>query len=163
MLIIIMGVSGSGKSTIGLLLATELNIPFADADDFHPAENLNKMTGGEALTDDDRSGWLQKLNRLLKEASAKKGMVMACSALREGYRTALTQDIDEKVHWVFLHGENTLLEQRISERKGHFMPSTLLQSQLKTLEKPAYGIHIDVAQKPEKIVEIIINKIKNDK
>ena len=162
MLIIVMGVSGSGKSTIGLLLAQRLRLPFVDADDYHSKENVRKMTEGNALTDVDRLKWLQKLNKLLKEASKQKGIVMACSALKEDYRIALQQDLSQKIKWIFLHGTNSLLSQRIMDRKDHFMPAGLLESQLAILEKPGYGIHVNVEKSPDEIINIICNKLDDE-
>ncbi|MGI8893271.1 MAG: NADP-dependent phosphogluconate dehydrogenase [Bacteroidia bacterium] len=159
MLVIVMGVSGSGKSTIGLLLAERLHIPFTDADNYHSNANVSKMQGGEALSDEDRTLWLLQLNQILKEAAQSKGIVMACSALKEQYRKTIQKDIKDQIYWVFLHGANELLENRISKREGHFMPASLLQSQLKILEKPAYGIHVNVENTPEKIIETIIQNM----
>ena len=157
-----MGVSGSGKSTIGMLLANRLAVPFVDADDYHSEVNITKMGSGMALTDSDRNLWLLKLNSILQEAAISNGVVMACSALKEKYRKTLQQNLPEKIKWIFLHGTNQLLSKRLLGRKEHFMPADLLQSQLDILEKPDYGIHVDIKNKPEEIIEIICKKIYDE-
>jgi carbohydrate kinase (thermoresistant glucokinase family) len=150
--IYIMGVSGSGKTTIGLQLSAITGIPFFDGDDFHSTSNKEKMKSGIALTDDDREGWLYSINKLAKEEGTKKGAIIACSALKEKYRTILSEGIEKTVHWVFLQGDRSLISERIKTRKNHFMPESLLQSQFDALEIPRNAILIKIDKNPEEIV-----------
>ncbi|MDX5348722.1 MAG: NAD(P)-binding domain-containing protein, partial [Hymenobacteraceae bacterium] len=153
---IIMGVSGSGKSTVGKLLANALSLRFIDADDYHSRGSILKMTQGISLNDDDRRDWLLQLNQMLKQAEAKgEEVVMACSALKETYRQMLQQGVEQEVRWVFLHGSEEVLQNRIGSRTGHFMPKSLLETQLQTLEEPTYGLHLDIAQQPNQIINQI--------
>ena len=152
--IFIMGVSGVGKSTIGKLLANELGIPFYDGDDYHPKENISKMNAGEALNDDDRRPWLQSLNALAKTELNKNSCVIACSSLKRSYRNILNKDIETEVKWVFLYGDFDLIKQRC-EKRQHFMPSSLLQSQFETLEEPIEAIKTAITFEPEEIVSIV--------
>lgn len=154
----IMGVSGSGKTTIGSLLAKALHIPFYDGDDYHSEENVSKMAAGHPLTDTDRQGWLNRLNALAKENIAK-GAVIVCSALKESYRDVLSKSIETKVSWVFLKGSAILIRERLHKRKGHFMPSGLLQSQFNTLQIPDDGITIDIDATPKSILKDILARI----
>ncbi len=154
----IMGVSGSGKTTIGILLAKALHIPFYDGDDFHSKENVAKMASGHPLTDADRQGWLNRLNELAK-ANIQKGAVIVCSALKESYREVLTTSIESQVTWLFLKGSFKLINDRLHQRKGHFMPSGLLQSQFNTLELPDVALTFDIAPKPDIIVKEILSRI----
>ena len=130
-LIIVMGVSGCGKSTVGTALAAALGVPFRDGDDLHPVANVAKMAAGIALTDDDRMPWLALVGAEL--ATAPVGLVIACSALKEVYRRTILAAAPA-VHFVFLDGSRALLESRMQLRHGHFMPASLLDSQLSTLE-----------------------------
>lgn len=159
-IIFIMGVSGSGKTTVGELLAAKTGIPFFDADDFHSAANKEKMKAGHPLTDDDRKDWLQKINILAVEQMALQGAVIACSALKTEYRITLSNGI-KKPFWVFLNGSYEIIYQRISNRKGHYMPASLLQSQFESLEIPsdAFAVNTD-NNAPDEIVQLILNKIK---
>ena len=143
-----MGVSGVGKSTIGNLLSKELNIPFFDGDDYHPQENLLKMSNGIALNDDDRLGWLQTLNKLAINELNKNSCVIVCSALKESYRTILNKNIKSQTKWIFLHGTFNQIKERINQREGHFMSSDLLKSQFETLEEPRNSINIDISFRP---------------
>lgn len=155
----VMGVSGSGKTTVGQLLSQRINLPFFDADDFHSVENKAKMKAGIPLTDDDRVSWLIALNELASKQSDLSGAIIACSALREKYRSLLTKDLRAKVYWIVLKGEYDLLLKRMQARKGHYMPPGLLQSQLETMEYPAYGMHIDIDQSAEYLInQIMMNK-----
>ncbi|MEZ7495630.1 gluconokinase [Leeuwenhoekiella aequorea] len=158
-LIIVAGVSGSGKTTIGMQLSKKLDIPFEDADDYHPQANVEKMQNGSPLNDNDRKPWLQNLEKKLQEWNKDKGVVLACSALKESYREILEQH--EDIIWVFLDGSFELLKSRLDNRKGHYFSSKLLQSQLDTLEIPDYGIHVSVNQTIEAIVEEISSKINS--
>ncbi|AHM59196.1 6-phosphogluconate dehydrogenase [Flammeovirgaceae bacterium 311] len=156
-----MGVSGSGKSTVGEMLARELNLPFYDADDYHPVSNVTKMGNGIALTDQDRQEWLEELARSIVAWEQEGGAVLACSALKETYRITLQSIPHSLLQWIFLEGSRDLLMERIAARTGHYMPPTLLDSQLETLEKPAYGMHISIAPPPDIIVQEIVSKLKN--
>ena len=130
--LVVMGVSGSGKTTVGTALAAELGVPFVDADDLHPAENVARMAAGVPLTDDDRWPWLALVGERLAGADAT-GLVVACSALKRSYRDAIRQKAPE-VRFVFLDAGRALLESRVRDRPGHFMPASLLDSQLAALE-----------------------------
>ena len=130
-LLVVMGVSGSGKTTVGVALAAALGVPFRDADDLHPAANVAKMAAGIALTDDDRMPWLALVGAEL--AVEPEGLVIACSALKKAYRQAILAAAPS-VRFVFLDGSRELLESRVQFRRGHFMPASLLDSQLATLE-----------------------------
>ncbi|KAA3438425.1 gluconokinase [Rufibacter hautae] len=153
----VMGVSGSGKTTVGKLLAQELGFHFFDADDYHLAPSIEKMRSGIPLTDEDRSEWLVKLNGLLQEAEkAGQEIVLACSALKEKYRLVLQQNLKNELKITFLHGDPALLQSRLSARAGHFMPGTLLTSQLNTLEVPRNALSLDVVHSPEVLVQEII-------
>jgi len=131
LLLVVMGVSGSGKTTVGLALAADLGVPFRDADDLHPVANVAKMAAGIALTDEDRMPWLGLVGAEL--AVAPDGLVIACSALKQAYRRVILAAAPT-VGFVFLDGSRELLESRVRFRRGHFMPVSLLDSQLATLE-----------------------------
>lgn len=146
-----MGVSGSGKTTIGSLLAKELDWKFYDADDFHSASNKEKMKNGIPLTDDDRLGWLRDLQILIQ--SQTDSFVLACSALKETYRNLL--QTDEDVEFIYLKGTFEQIEMRLSERKNHYMPMTLLRSQFDALEEPKNRLTIDISHTPFEIIQII--------
>ena len=154
-----MGVSGSGKTTIGQLLSEKTGIPFFDGDDFHSAANKEKMKAGSPLTDADRQGWLQSLNKLAIEESVKQGAIIACSALKEKYRKLLSENLDDP-DWVFLKGSFELISHRIKNRTGHFMPPVLLQSQFDTLELPHSAIIVQIENEPEEITDNIIQLLK---
>lgn len=161
-IIFIMGVSGVGKSTIGEMLAEDLQISFFDGDDFHPESNVKKMTEGIALNDDDRLGWLQSLNDLAKEHVTKKqSCVIVCSALKKSYRDILNADIETKTEWVFLSGDYNLIKNRIDRRINHYMGSKLLQSQFDTLEEPKTAIKLDVTLSKITIIKNIKEHLMN--
>lgn len=159
MLLIIAGVSGTGKSTIGKLLADKLHIPFFDGDDFHPEANVQKMASGNALTDDDRKPWLESLAKELSSWENQNGAVLACSSLKESYRKILASQCKTKIYWVMLSGSAELLTERLESRQGHFMGSKLLQSQLDTLELPDYGLIIDIKPSINEIVSEVAKRI----
>lgn len=154
MVVVIMGVTGAGKTTIGRLLAEEVGWRFYDADDFHPPANVEKMRRGEPLNDLDRLGWLQDLNRLVSELLQKgQSAVLACSALKAAYRKYLL--IDDRVRLVYLRGDEALVRQRLAERRGHYMNPSLVDSQFATLEEPSEGIAVDIEPDPHDIVRNI--------
>jgi gluconokinase len=148
--IIVMGVSGCGKSTVGALLAQRLGVEFLDADEFHPPENVAKMASGAPLTDADRQPWLQRINAELRN---RENAVLACSALKESYRKVLAQDID--CRFVHLRGSIELIRSRLGQRQHRYMPASLLESQFATLEAPARAIDVDIAEPPWRCVEAI--------
>ena len=151
-----MGVTGSGKSTIGELLAKRLALTFYDGDDFHPAENVALMSKGIPLTDENRFPWLEAI-RVKIEACITEGTsaVFACSALKATYRTILTEGFPE-VLVIHLDGDSDTIAQRLAERSDHFMDPNLLQSQFDTLELPENALRVSVLASPEEIVEQIV-------
>ena len=157
--IYIMGVSGSGKSTIGKMLSERTGIPFFDGDDFHPKENIEKMASGQPLNDDDRSGWLDSLNNLANKEQANNGAIIACSALKKSYRDLLKNGLKEKCFFIFLNGDFETIKKRIENRGGHFMQSNLLKSQFNTLESPEDALVFDIEKDPSEIVNDILEKI----
>ncbi len=157
-LLVVMGVSGSGKTTVGIGLAAALGVPFRDADDLHPAANVAKMAAGIALTDVDRMPWLALVGAEL--AAAPDGLVIACSALKRMYRRAILAAAPA-VRFVFLDGSRELLESRVQFRRGHFMPASLLASQLATLEplaleEPGVTVPLDEHPTVSSIVALLV-------
>ncbi|MGN6584453.1 MAG: gluconokinase [Rhizobiaceae bacterium] len=135
--IIVMGVSSSGKSTVGAAVAEKLGVPFLEGDAFHPAANVEKMRQGIPLTDEDRWPWLDRVARELKAAARERGgAVVSCSALRRTYRDRLRATVGPELRFVFLQGDQATLSGRMRHRHGHFMPASLLASQFATLEPP---------------------------
>ena len=155
-----MGVSGCGKSTIGQLVSDRLNIPFFDGDDFHPQSNVDKMSNGIPLNDEDRYGWLLTLNKLAKETLEENSCVIVCSALKQSYREILSADIQNQTKWIHLAGSFDQILDRINKRENHYMQSNLLQSQFDILEQPQNALEINIDLKPEDIVEIIAKNIE---
>ena len=152
-----MGVSGSGKSTVGKLLSDRLNCPFYDADDFHPFSNIEKMSQGIPLEDSDRYPWLLQLEELIAESINKgKSGVLACSALKEKYRDIITGKNSQNITWVYLHGDYKTIYQRLQKRTDHFLNEDLLCSQFDTLEEPKNAVIIEVTTEPQEIVQQII-------
>ncbi|MFF1276854.1 gluconokinase [Streptomyces marokkonensis] len=152
--VVIMGVAGTGKTTIGPLLAARLDVPYAEGDDFHPPANIEKMTAGTPLTDDDRRPWLDAIGEWA-HGRAGHGGVVSCSALKRSYRDRLRAAAPGVV-FVHLTGDRALVEDRMSHRQGHFMPTALLDSQFATLqplEPDEAGVAVDVAGSPEEITE----------
>jgi gluconokinase len=150
-----MGVAGCGKTTIGKLLAQKLAWRFNDADEFHPAANVAKMSSGQPLNDADRAPWLQAINDHITDCLASDmGAVVTCSALKKTYREAIAVD-PARVKFVHLHGSRELLWERISSRVGHFMKPSMLDSQLATLEIPEDALTVDITTTPEVIVASI--------
>jgi carbohydrate kinase (thermoresistant glucokinase family) len=151
MIVVVMGVSGSGKSTVGRLLAERLRVPFVDADDFHSPQNIAKMARGTPLTDEDRAGWLETLAGLLSQ-KAEKGasVVLACSALKASHRSVLR--VSSEVRFLYLKGDYDRILDRLNQRSGHFMRPELLKSQFEALEEPEDGIVIDIDRSVAEIV-----------
>ena len=159
MIVVLMGVSGSGKTTIGALLATALKWRFYEGDDLHSAANRSKMTHGIALTDADRLPWLDRIRRLIDRCLADGvDAVIACSALKQSYREMMVSD-PKQVRLVYLKGSRKLIKARLGKRKGHFMPSSLLPSQFEALEEPRDALTIEVANTPAQIVDTIRKKL----
>ena len=152
MVIVLMGVAGSGKTTVGLVLAAALGWGFRDADEFHPPANVEKMSRGIPLTDRDRTPWLAAIRAHIEERLARgENAVVTCSALKEKYRAALLAD-PARVKLVFLAGDIELIAERMRARLGHFMKPEMLQSQFADLEPPRDALTVDVAQAPDAIV-----------
>jgi gluconokinase len=159
LVIVLMGVAGSGKTTIGRLLATELGWNFYEGDDFHSASNVEKMARGVALADVDRQPWLEALRKLIVEILVRaESAVIACSALKKSYRDLLL--VDGRVKLVYLKGDIGLLRERLRRRSGHFMPAALLPSQFEALEEPENAIYADASLSPNAIVMSIRAQLK---
>ena len=152
-----MGVSACGKSTIAEHLAQIQGLPFLDADDFPPKSNVDKMASGQALNDEDRTPWLEILNGEMQKLSQGKGGVLACSALKIKYRLTIEKNL--KIQWIYLKGSFELLKARIESREDHFMPVSLLTSQLETLEEPPLAENCWVVE-IDNTIESINNTIK---
>ena len=161
MVVILMGVSGSGKTTIGTLLAQRTGTVFADADDYHPPANKQKMAAGQPLNDDDREPWLEELNRILRGwHDSGTGGIMACSALKEKYRETLSAGLPkESFAFVLLDGSRELIASRLAARHHEFMSSKLLDSQFATLETPSDAFCVVNDQSPAKVVDEILQHI----
>ncbi|SRR5579875_207029 len=152
MIVIVMGVAGSGKSTVGSLLASELGWPFVDADQLHPPASVAKMAGGTPLDDADRLPWLQAIRaRIARCLAERQSAVFACSALKQSYRDMLRAGAGA-VCFVYLRGHYGLFAERMSVRPNHFMKSELLASQFETLEEPADALAVDAARTPAEVV-----------
>lgn len=162
MIVIVMGVSGCGKTTVARELSKRLKLPFFDADSYHPQENIDKMSGGTPLNDEDRASWLEILSSNLQQWEEDKGAVLACSALKEKYRKTLSTNL-QQLHWVYLDGSYELIMNRINQRTGHYMSGKLLKSQFEALEIPQYGIHVDIDRSPKEIVDQIITNMESKK
>jgi carbohydrate kinase (thermoresistant glucokinase family) len=159
---VVMGVSGSGKTTIGKQVATKLGVDFAEGDDFHPEANVAKMRRGEPLNDEDRWPWLRAIARRIDQVrSQRRGLVVACSALKRAYRDILIGGRDD-VHLVYLSGSRELIGERVSGRKHEYMPASLLPSQFAALEEPGpdeRAITVDVAKPAEQTADEIARAI----
>jgi gluconokinase len=163
LILIVMGVSGCGKTTIGSLLAKELAIKFYDGDEFHPPDNISKMTRGIPLSDSDREEWLDGLRSLIiSQIKKKEPIVLACSALKQSYRNYL-QVSPLKTKFIFLKGDYKLISDRMTYRQNHYMKPSMLRSQFDTLEEPDDAITIDIADPPEVIIENILMSLGIDK
>ena len=161
-MVVVMGVSGCGKSTVGRALADALGVDFVEGDALHPPRNVQLMAAGTPLTDDDRLSWLQALAARLAEAHAARcGLVVSCSALKRAYRDVLRTGVPG-LRFVHLRGDASLLEQRLRTRVGHYMPASLLQSQLDTLEPPGPdedAITMDITEPAERIVDALRDQL----
>jgi gluconokinase len=156
--VVVMGVSGTGKTTVGQALSDALGLPFVEGDELHPASNVEKMAAGIPLTDADRAPWLD-----LIAAELHRPVVVACSALKRAYRDRLRRDAPD-LTLVYLHGSRELLAERMGGRRGHFMPTTLLDSQLATLEPPMpdeKAVAVDVVLTPAEIVAEVVAGLQN--
>lgn len=159
MLVVVMGVAGSGKTTVGILLATALRCRFVDGDDLHPGANVARMRRGIPLTDEDRAPWLAAVHAALREARERgESIVVACSALRQSYRDTITGELP--VEWVYLKGSAELIGKRLLRRTHHFMKADLLASQLAALEEPTDALVMDVTRPPRVIVEQILSELR---
>lgn len=156
-----MGVSGSGKTTIGTLLAKRVGAIFADADDYHSPENKAKMAAGIPLTDEDRAPWLQTLNRLMRDWAAKgQPGVLACSALKAAYRETLSEGIEaSQIAFVWLDGSKEMIAARLAARQHTYMNPKLLDSQIATLEPPVGALRVVNDRPPEKVVDEILSQV----
>ncbi len=158
MFIVLMGVSGSGKTTVGRMLAKELGWRYFDADDFHPRANVEKMSAGIPLDDADRISWLEALGDLIRRSLERREPgVLACSALKRSYREYLL--IDEAVRLIHLRGDYSLIQKRLGERHGHFMNPSPLESQFAALEEPDAATHFRIDRPPGEIVEAIRGRL----
>jgi gluconokinase len=156
MVIVLMGVAGSGKSSVGEALARVLGWPFRDADDFHPARNREKMRRGIPLDDNDRRPWLEAIRAsIVQSLNARENVIYACSALKQSYRQLLAADAEE-VKFVYLKGPPGLIAERLANRQGHFFNPALLQSQFDDLEEPQGVLEVDISLPPEVIANSII-------
>lgn len=159
--IILMGVSGSGKSTLGLELAREIGWPFYDGDEFHPPQNIAKMTAGEPLDDQDRQPWLKALNQLIRDKlQAGQSLVLACSALKRSYRQMLRKGVPDQVEFVFLQGEYDLIQERMNARPDHYMAPAMLSSQFDALEVPQKALILEISRPAEELVAEIIKVLE---
>lgn len=160
MVLVLMGVSGSGKTTIGERLAADLGWKFVEGDDYHPPENVEKMRSGTPLTDADRRPWLRALRTRI-DAACETGedLVVACSALKDEYREYLERDDPACVRYVYLRGSEELIRKRLESRKGHFMNPALLRSQFAALEPPEGEVAVDVAPPPDVVAMDIRRKL----
>jgi gluconokinase len=160
MVLVLMGVSGSGKTTIGKILAEQLQWSFVEADDYHPAANVEKMHRGTPLTDADRRPWLDALRQRVDAACDHgENVVLACSALKHAYQEYLERDDPACVSYVHLKGSEELIRKRLAARKGHFMNPTLLHSQFEIMEPPADAIEVDITPSPDAIAAEIRRKL----
>jgi len=160
MVIVLMGVSGSGKTVVGKALAADLEWTFVEGDDFHPPANVEKMRSGVPLNDEDRRPWLKALRARAEEACERgENLIMACSALKDAYRDFLEQHNPACVDFVYLNGSEELIRQRLEKREGHFMSPELLRSQLDTIEPPEDALQVDIAPTPARIAAEIRRKL----
>ncbi|EPX60043.1 Gluconokinase [Cystobacter fuscus DSM 2262] len=156
MVVIVMGVAGAGKTTVGTRLARVLGWSFRDADEFHSAESIAKMAAGGALTDAERAPWLERMRQVVQRAlESGEGLVLACSALKSAYRERLTVE-PARQRWVYLHASREVLAQRLSSRRDHFMPPSQLDNQLAVLEEPEGVCSVEVSVPPDEVVARVL-------
>ena len=158
MIVVVMGVAGSGKTTVGTMLAGALGCAFLDADSLHPATNIEKMRRGIPLTDADRRPWLAAVHAGIRESFGRsQDLVVACSALKQEYRAVLADGVP--ITWIYLKGSETLFRSRLGDREGHFVPVALLDSQLRALEEPSGAIVVDAARPVAEIVRQVLPRL----
>ena len=160
--IVLMGVAGVGKTTIGLALSKAVGIPFFDGDDYHSSSNRDKMSAGIALSDEDRTHWLLALQALIDSSLKSSSCIIACSALKKAHRAILEKN-SNSIRFVYLQGNKKLIEQRLENRIGHYFPASLLASQLDTLEPPENAFTVSITESPSAIVELIMKTVLNQK
>jgi gluconokinase len=160
MIVILMGVSGAGKTTIGQILSDKLGWPLFDADEFHSAASIEKMRSGIPLEDADRWPWLDRMNAMIRQKEARgESVLLACSALKQAYRDRLAKSTAE-VRWVYLKGGFELIRQRLEARKGHYMKAGLLESQFATLEEPRDALSFGIEDSPDAIADAILRRLQ---
>lgn len=161
-IIFVMGVSGSGKSTVGQLVANKLSMPFIDADDHHLPSSIEKMAQGIPLSDSDRMPWLTAINKLaIEHLGSGSGVVIACSALKKKYRDQLNQSVEANVNWVYLKGDYDLIFERMKTRSDHFMGASMLKSQFEILQEPEHAITVDIAASLSNVVDSAVAALTN--
>lgn len=159
MILVLMGVSGSGKTTVGKILAERLGWSFVEGDDFHTPSNIAKLHAGIPLNDDDRAPWLAALEQRIDEARERgESLVLACSALKHRYQAYLRHDRDD-IHYVWLEGSEELIRERLKGRKGHFMNPSLLDSQFQTLEPPDGALRVEIGPPAEDVADEILRRL----
>ena len=161
MVIVLMGVSGSGKTTIGNMLSERTGIPFFDGDNFHPDINIRKMTEGIPLTDRNRMSWIEEIANFMN-SSGEKHKILACSALNRFIRTLIIKKIKEPCYFIFLKGSYALIKKRMDKRVKHYMKSSMLASQFETLEEPVNALVISIEKSPALICDAIYNAMRGD-
>lgn len=161
MVIILMGVSGCGKTTIGKLLSKKTGIPFFDGDDFHPEDNVRKMAEGNPLTDSDRVAWIRQIADCINNMPSRH-KILGCSALSKYIRTLIKKDIEEPCYFVFLRGGYDLIKRRMEKREDHYMKAGMLNSQFEALEEPGNALLVDISKSPDQICEVILQAITNE-
>jgi len=160
MIVILMGVSGVGKTTIGQILSDKLGWPLSDADEFHSPASIEKMRNGIPLDDADRWPWLDRMNAMLVEKEGRgESVLLACSALKQVYRDRLAKGTAD-LRWIYLKGNSDLIRERLEERKRHYMKAGLLESQFATLEEPGNALGVDVNDTPEAIADSILRQLQ---
>ena len=159
MIVIIMGVSGCGKTTLGEKSAEKLGWPYLEADSFHPEANIQKMSSGHPLNDDDRWPWLAAIRERIGEFQRSgESAVFTCSALKESYRRFLGEGLSEPVEWVYLRGTYETIHERMASRKNHYFKADMLKSQFADLEEPEYGLILDIDKPLEEKIQLLVDR-----